>query len=128
MLHHIELYVSDLERTREYWTWLLDELGYESFQNWEHGFSLKHGDTYIVFVQVDKEHSEAGYHRKRVGLNHLAFHASSKKQVDSLAAQIKVRGDRLLYEDQYPYAGGPGYYALYAEDPDRIKVEIVAPL
>lgn len=25
------------------------------------------------------------------------------------------------------HGAGPGYYALYCEDPDRIKVELVAP-
>ncbi|MFW5781866.1 MAG: hypothetical protein ACOCWO_01085 [Candidatus Muiribacteriaceae bacterium] len=27
---------------------------------------------------------------------------------------------------RYPYAGGKGYYALYFEDPMRMKVEVVA--
>lgn len=30
------------------------------------------------------------------------------------------------YEDRHPYAGGPDYYAVFFEDPDRMKVEIVA--
>ena len=31
----------------------------------------------------------------------------------------------LLYDEKYSYAGGKNHYALYFEDPDRIKVEIV---
>lgn len=42
-------------------------------------------------------------------------------------ATLRWAGYALLYEDRYPYAGGPGYYAMYGEDPDRIKVEVVAP-
>lgn len=128
MLHHIELYVSHLERSKEFWSWLLTELQYEKYQEWEQGFSFKHNDTYLVFVQVEEDFKSAGYHRKQIGLNHLAFHASDQAQVDRLRAQMKKRGYGLLYEEEYPYAGGSDHYALYAEDPDRIKVEIVAGL
>jgi catechol 2,3-dioxygenase-like lactoylglutathione lyase family enzyme len=34
-LHHIELYVSNLKRSIDFWGWFLDELGYEPFQEWE---------------------------------------------------------------------------------------------
>jgi hypothetical protein len=34
-----------------------------------------------------------------------------------------ARGSRLLYGDRYP---SEDYYAVYFEDPDGIKVEIVA--
>ncbi len=37
------------------------------------------------------------------------------------------RGLTLLYQETYPHAGGEESYAVYFEDPDRIKVEIVAP-
>lgn len=33
LLHHIELYVSDLNRTVNFWSWLLEELGYTFFKN-----------------------------------------------------------------------------------------------
>jgi hypothetical protein len=47
--------------------------------------------------------------------------------VDDIAAWARASGHTTLYDDRYPYAGGPGYYAVYCEDPDRIKVEVVAP-
>jgi catechol 2,3-dioxygenase-like lactoylglutathione lyase family enzyme len=80
-----------------------------------------------VFCKPPDEHLDAGYHRKRVGLNHLAFRAASRAQVDELRQWVRQAGYPMLYEDKYPYAGGPGYYAVYCEDPDRIKVEVVAP-
>ncbi|GGB41168.1 hypothetical protein GCM10011409_18370 [Lentibacillus populi] len=54
LLHHIEIYVSDLARSIEFWGWLLEELGYIPFQNWESGRSWKLGSTYLVFVQVEE--------------------------------------------------------------------------
>lgn len=39
LLHHVELYVSNLEESIEFWGWLLEELGYVVFQKWESGRS-----------------------------------------------------------------------------------------
>lgn len=127
LIHHIEIYVSDLKSSVAFWGWLLEELGYELFQEWESGRSWKIGETYIVFVQTDKRFMDIPYHRCRVGLNHLAFHASSRQQVDDLTIKLKVKGVRILYPDKHPFAGGEEHYAVYFEDPDRIKVELVAP-
>lgn len=128
MLHHVELYVSDLQRSLEFWAPFLTRLGYHESQRWPEGASYQSGPTYLCFVQAPAAHLDAGYHRQRVGLNHLAFHASSRAQVDETAAWLREAGVTLLYDERYPYASGPGYYALYCEDPDRMKVELVAPL
>ncbi|MEZ4649371.1 MAG: VOC family protein [Candidatus Eisenbacteria bacterium] len=127
MIHHVEIYVSDLERSILFWTPLMERLGYEP-DRWSGGMNYENGEsTYLCFLPAPTEHVGAGYHRKRVGLNHLAFQASSRAVVDELTEWVKENGYAVLYEDRHPYAGGPGYYALFCEDPDRIKVEIVAP-
>ncbi len=128
MVHHIEVFVSDLEKTKEFWGWLLEEeLGYKRYQQWEEGCSWKLGETYIVFVQANERFLDIKYHRSRVGLNHLAFHVESSKYVDEMTDRLIEKGITILYKDKHPYAGGPNYYAVYFEDPDRIKVELVAP-
>ncbi|WP_374121093.1 MULTISPECIES: VOC family protein [Neobacillus] len=127
MLHHLEIYVSNLSKTTEFWGWFLTELGYEKYQKWDSGISWKYGDTYLVFVQVEKRFMDVPYHRSRVGLNHLAFHAESKEQVDWMTDQLKEKGIPILYQDRHPFAGGDSHYAVFFEDPDRIKVELVAP-
>ncbi|MGG3572546.1 VOC family protein [Bacillus gobiensis] len=127
MLHHIEIYVSDLEKSIDFWSWLLDDLDYSLFQKWDEGASWKYRDTYLVFVQAKEKYQDVPYHRCRVGLNHLAFHARSIEHVDQMTAKLKEKGIPILYEDKQPYAGGPQHYAVYFEDPDRIKVELVAP-
>lgn len=127
LIHHIELYVSNLKDSANFWGWFLEKLGYERFQQWDKGQSWKIGDTYIVFVQVEERFMDIPYHRCRVGLNHLAFHARSRQQVDEMTNMLKKKGVKILYSDQYPFAGGRDYYAVYFEDPDRIKIELVAP-
>lgn len=127
-LHHVELYVSDLKRSMTFWHWFLQELGYEKWDEWDKGESWKVNDTYIVFVQTEEKFlNRPPYHRSAVGLNHLAFWADSKVKVDDMVTQAQQLGWTLLYKDHHPYAGGPDYYAAYFEDPDRIKVELVAP-
>jgi catechol 2,3-dioxygenase-like lactoylglutathione lyase family enzyme len=125
-LDHVEIYVSDLAQTYEFWNWLLTELGYSVFQKWEGGVSWIEGGTYIVFVQAPPAFLVHGYHRRRIGLNHLAFRVSSPQRVDDLTAELRRRGVLILYADRHPYAGGPEHYAVFFEDPDRIKVELVA--
>jgi catechol 2,3-dioxygenase-like lactoylglutathione lyase family enzyme len=125
-LHHIEVYCKDLRKSSEFWGWLLIRLGYREYQKWEQGISYILHDTYVVLVQVRKEFLDMPYHRCGAGLNHLAFHGGSREFVDDLTEELRARGVRLLYEDRHPHAGGDDSYAVYFEDPDRMKVEITA--
>jgi catechol 2,3-dioxygenase-like lactoylglutathione lyase family enzyme len=123
-LHHVELCTSNLERSTNFWGWLLGELGYELKNEWDNGRSWIKGATYIVIKRATN--TELPFDRQAPGLNHIAFHASSRDQIDELTARVRERGDStVLYDDKHPYAGG--YYALYCENPDGAKVEIVGP-
>jgi catechol 2,3-dioxygenase-like lactoylglutathione lyase family enzyme len=128
MLHHIELYVSDIERSIRFWTPFMERLGYEA-EWWSGGINYFAGEQepYLCLLPATQQHLAAGYHRKRVGLNHLAFRASSRQQVDEIRDWVRTSGYMLLYDERYPYATAPDYYAVYCEDPDRMKVEVVAP-
>ena len=120
MLHHVEIYVSDLETSRAFYDFLLTKLGYSLYQEWEDGLSFKKAEQYLVFVQTPQDFLEAGYHRCRTGLNHLAFHAGTPDDIDQWRKELLTRRVKLLYNDRYPHAGGPDHYALYLEDPDGI--------
>jgi len=122
-LHHIEIYCSNLIKTRDFYSWLLNFLDYKIYQEWTEGFSFKLGETYIVFVQTEKRFLDVPYHRCRTGLNHLAFHASSKDDVDRLTDFLKQKHIKILYSDKHPHAGGNETYSVFFEDPDRIKLE-----
>ncbi|ESP87595.1 VOC family protein [Candidatus Halobonum tyrrellensis] len=123
-LHHVELSASDLDASVEFWDWLLGELGYDRKEEWDGGRSWSRGPTYVVIERT--ENPDRPFDRRAAGLNHLAFHAASREQVDRLTDGVRERPDAdLLYEDRHPFAGG--YYALYCEDPEGITVEVVAP-
>ena len=124
-LHHVEIWVSDLDRAVASFGWLLDALGYTLFQSWDHGRSWRLGDTYLVF-----EHSPAltadRHDRCLPGLNHLAFHVADRDTVESLASQAFEHGWRLMFPDRHPHAGGEQHYAAYLENVDGFEVELVA--
>lgn len=128
MLHHVEIYVSNLDISHRFWTSVLAQIGYQESGRWDGGFTLAHGDdAYLTFVQVMEKHALRDYHRCGVGLNHLAFRVKDRAAVDGLRHFCQENGISCLYDDQYPFAnGGDDYYALFIEDPDRIKVEFVA--
>ncbi|KGM32088.1 VOC family protein [Inquilinus limosus] len=128
MLHHVEIYVSDLSASHGFWSTLLARIGYRETGRWDDGFTLAGDDApYLTFVQVADRHASRPYHRCGVGLNHLAFRVNGRDAVDSLRQHCLRTGIPCLYEDRYPFAnGGTDYYALFVEDPDRIKVEFVA--
>ncbi len=126
IMHHIEIYVNDLEESKDFWGWLLFKLGYKEYQKWDKGISYILNNTYIVFVQAEDKFLDIPYHRCRVGLNHLAFYGESKEFVDEITNELRKKEIKILYEDKHPYAGGTDHYAVYFESPDRMKVEIVA--
>lgn len=125
-ISHIYLYVSDLKKSYAFYKSLLEYLNYREIVNEDWGFAFSRGDTSIWFEKARKGHIEKGFHRKRIGLNHLAFKVDSKEDVDKFHNQfLKPNDISTLY-------GSPKalpeytekYYAVYFEDPDRIKLEV----
>jgi len=124
-LHHVELWVPDLGRACAEWGWLLGQLGYAPFQDWPNGHSWRLGATYLV-VEQSPALTASEHDRLRPGLNHLAFHAGSRQNVDRLAAEGPAHGWALLFADKHPHAGGPDHYAAYLANTDGFEVELVA--
>jgi catechol 2,3-dioxygenase-like lactoylglutathione lyase family enzyme len=125
MLHHIELWVPDLDRAEASLGWLLEELGHAPFQNWPAGRSWRLGTTYLVIEQSPA--AIAGqYDRHRQGLNHLAFHVEDEAAVERLAGEAPAHYWSLMFADRHPYAGGDRHYAAYLENSDGFEVELVA--
>ncbi|MBO0836413.1 MAG: VOC family protein [Actinobacteria bacterium] len=124
-IHHIELWVPDLDRAIASWGWLLTALGYRTFQDWPGGRSWQSGHAYIV-VEQSPARTASRHDRCRPGLNHLAFHVTSTDRVEELTSEALQNGWRLMFTDQHPFAGGPQHYASYLENADGFEVELVA--
>jgi catechol 2,3-dioxygenase-like lactoylglutathione lyase family enzyme len=124
-LHHVEIWVPDLQRAIDSLGWLLEAMGYQLFQSFKTGRSWLLAPTYIVLEQSPAMSAEQ-HDRLRPGLNHLAFLAGQPADVEALVHEAGHRGWRLLYPDRHPYAGGEDNYAAYLENDDGFEVELIA--
>jgi catechol 2,3-dioxygenase-like lactoylglutathione lyase family enzyme len=124
-IHHIELWVPNLDRAIVSWGWLLTALGYRMFQDWPGGRSWQSGHAYIV-VEQSPARTASRHDRCRPGLNHLAFHVNGRELVDELTGEALLHGWRLMFPDEHPFAGGPQHYAAYLENGDGFEAELVA--
>lgn len=123
--HHVEIWVADIERASADWGWLLDRLGFTLAAEWAGGRSWEAGGTYLTLTTSPNLTSDE-YDRRRVGLNHLAFHGGSPVDVDALMTDATHHGWSPLYAERYPHAGGAEHYAGWLENADGFKAEIVA--
>jgi catechol 2,3-dioxygenase-like lactoylglutathione lyase family enzyme len=127
---HLDLVVTDLERSLGFYTDLLEPLGFDrtSEIEGERGERVVYiGGTGGPSVSLREAQSDAHatpYERYAVGIHHLAFVASSRERVDERAAWLGDQGVTIETEPrEYDYT--PGYYAVFFRDPDGIKLEIV---
>ncbi len=123
---HVYLYVFDLKMSYDFYSKFLTNLDYREIVNENWGFAFINKGTSIWFEKARTGHIEKGYHRKRIGLNHLAFRVNSKEEVDTFYKDFLQKNKiTTLYESPKAYPEyGEDYYAVYFEDPDRIKLEV----
>lgn len=123
-VHHIELWLRDLDAAERSIGWLLRALGYEEYERWGRGVSYRLGATYIV---LEASPAVRGDHdRMRAGLNHLAFHVRTASEVESLVQGAADRGWTLMFADRHPHAAGADRHVAYLENSDGFEVELVA--
>jgi len=123
---HIQLNVSSNDALRFYKE-LLTYLDFTTLDEWETGFGMgKDGFGLWVFV-ADEKYAKVGFHRKNIGINHLALMVESKDAVDKFYEDfLKPRDIKPLYESPKTFPEyTPDYYSVYFEDLDRIKLEVV---
>ena len=85
------------------------------------------GRTAVWLIETDEPHGSQGFHRKRPGLNHVAFRVPEREHVDRFTLDfLGPRGIATLYGTPHVFPEyRPGYYAVFFEDPDRLKLEVV---
>lgn len=124
-LHHVEIWVADIDRARSSWGWLLPRLGFERDGEWDEGTTWRVADTYLT-ITTSPNLAGDRHDRRRPGVNHLAFHGGSTEDVDRILDEASAGGWTPLYHERYPHAGGPDHYAGWVQNAEGFKVEIVA--
>lgn len=127
--YHVEVNVSNFDRSVKFYDGFMDWLGYQRIYSHKiaAGWGIK-GATLACNFWIIQSHTgftEHGFHRKRVGVNHIAFHADSRKEVDQFYKEfLLAKKVPVLYGGPKEYPDySKGYYSVYFEDPDRIKLE-----
>ncbi|MEA2353176.1 MAG: glyoxylase family protein [Thermoleophilaceae bacterium] len=130
-IDHLDLVVTDLERSLAFYRELLEPLGYvrTSEIEGERGERVVYvgrqgGMGSVSLREVQSDAHEVPYERYGIGLHHLAFAAESRARVDERARWLRAAGATIESgPEEYGYT--PGYYAVFFYDPDGIKLELV---
>ncbi|HKF76381.1 MAG TPA: VOC family protein [Candidatus Dormibacteraeota bacterium] len=134
-IHHLRLTVTDVGRSREFYTGLLgfdvavespppDDPGAEAAsQVLFGGIVMVRGGLLMGLRPV----APAGdrFDEDRVGLDHLSFSVGSRADLDEAARLFDERG---VPHGEIRTLEGFGIYVLPFRDPDNIQVELTAPI
>lgn len=128
---HLDLVVSDLERSLAFYQELLRPLGYSRLSEieGERGERVlyigREGGMGSVSLRERQSHERATpYERYDLGIHHIAFSAESRESVDERAEWLHAQGAEIESgPKEHTYT--PGYYAVFFYDPDGLKLEIL---
>jgi catechol 2,3-dioxygenase-like lactoylglutathione lyase family enzyme len=126
LINHLDVSVSDVNASTAFYDKILGRLGYTRSAEyagevpcWVHSTPGANFSMGLHQARVDTPHN-----RYASGLHHLAFHLSSRQDVDDFHAYLINEGIRILDAPaEYDYT--PGYYAVFFGDPDGMKLELV---
>jgi catechol-2,3-dioxygenase len=127
-LGHIGLNLSSAGEPFRFWKDLLTFLDFQIEEDGEEHFDASDGHASLCVHVTKPDHQQPAFHRGRTGLSHVAFRLGSAVLVDAFTRGfLRRREIPQLYGGPRAYPEySPGYYAVYFEDPDRIKVEVYA--
>jgi len=124
--HHLDLTVTDLQRSTAFYDKVLGELGYARTGAYagEVPCWIIGKETNVFSIGLHAARSDAAHDRYSAGLHHLALHAESRAAIDAFHGFLLREGIRVLDAPaEYDYT--PGYYAVFFADPDGFKLELV---
>jgi catechol 2,3-dioxygenase-like lactoylglutathione lyase family enzyme len=131
-IHHLDLNVSDLERSSSFYDRILTRIGFIrvnlSTPDEPGGFdwiSLGDNRTRLSIGIYQATGPNKSHDRYAPGIHHLALRACRREDVDELYRMLlEMKAEILNAPCEYPQYEA-GYYAVFFLDPDGIKVEYV---
>jgi catechol 2,3-dioxygenase-like lactoylglutathione lyase family enzyme len=126
-VYHVQINVRDAARSFPFYKAFLGYLDYRTVHETDTVAGFSAGGTDIWVIAAAPPHAGHGFHRKRPGLNHVAFRVERREDVDRFREEfLAPRRLPALYETPREFPEyRPGYYAVFFEDPDRLKLEVV---
>jgi catechol 2,3-dioxygenase-like lactoylglutathione lyase family enzyme len=121
LLSHIDLRVRDRVRSKAFYDALLGDLGFirrdsEQWTSYFDGANAAPGPSDFEWFGFTEDASPVP------NSNRIAFVATSNDEVDRVADVLRRIGARNLEGPNYDE--GPGYYAVFFEDPDGHRLEV----
>jgi catechol 2,3-dioxygenase-like lactoylglutathione lyase family enzyme len=126
-VYHVQLNVADAGASVPFYRELLGYLEYRVMVGRDDLLGMSNGGTDFWILAAGGDRVAARLHRKNPGLNHVAFRVGQRADVDRFHGEFLVaRGIAALYGGPREYPEyRPGYYVVFFEDPDRLKLEVV---
>ena len=125
-LYHLQINVSSADTALPFYRDLFRYLEWRVIHDEHDIAAFSDGGVNIWLIPTPARFVGRGFHRKATGVNHLAFRVDRREDVDRFRDEFMVpRGIAALYgtpRDFPEYA--PGYYAVFFEDADRLKLEV----
>jgi glyoxylase I family protein len=129
-IHHLDLVVSDVDRSKGFYSALLRGLGRSGVlelegERGERIWYLQAADTWLGLRQKQSDAHPIPYDRYAVGVHHVAFEASTRAAVDRCWEWVVTQDiETESAPKEFPHYA-PGYCATFFYDPDGIKLEVV---
>ncbi len=131
--HHIDLAVSDVDRSLAFYLDLLGPLGwgvmrrYPTYRGTEEVVYLgPHGEPESgrLSTGFGLRKADGGTHQYYgVGVEHIAFEVESQSEVETAHARAVSSGATIHFPPEED-RDEPGYYAFFVFDPDGIRIEV----
>ena len=125
-LYHVQINVGDAATAIPFYRALFAYFEYTTIMETHDLLAVSDGTTDFWLIETPRERRNLGFHRKNTGLNHLAFGVRERPDVDRFVAEFMTpRGLPALYDSPRDYPEyREGYYGVFFEDPDRLKIEV----
>jgi catechol 2,3-dioxygenase-like lactoylglutathione lyase family enzyme len=125
-LYHVQINVRDPVPSIPFYRALFGYLEYTTVMETPDLLGVSNGGTDFWVIAVPDDRRAAVFHRKNPGLNHVCFGVRERADVDRFVREFMTPHELTpLYDSprEYPEYHA-GYYAVFFEDPDRLKIEV----
>jgi catechol 2,3-dioxygenase-like lactoylglutathione lyase family enzyme len=124
-LDHIYLAVSDFARAERFYDVVFGILDFRKGDMTIGGDPHRHYFNRVMQISIRAARSAGAHDHYAPGLHHLCLQVADKAALDRAHALLRDAGIKTKAPALYPeYADD--YYAIFFDDPDGIKLEIVA--
>jgi glyoxylase I family protein len=123
-VHHLRLTVSDVERSRAFYT---EVVGFQFVMDLPSGVFLSNGAVGLgLGPSPDPSRAPADdqFDEARIGLDHLSFSVTSRDELERARQLLDERG--MPHGEITDLGDAFGLYILAFRDPDNIQLELTA--